>query len=314
VFVVGDELVPTASIVRECLEYQRWTTSTGEVLDANRFVFPNAPHFDAVSALICVELVENGLHGDAQAAFLRTEPVLSLALRRATLGDEALLGLAGELMMLQAITRAAAPSASPDLVYAWTGSAPSTRDFQIGTVGVEVKTTTGATSEHYIHGLHQVELGSSVDGVQETSLFLMSLGLRWLDDAGGGYSIPDLVDAVLSRLPDEATARTFLARVRQYGGDVALGYDHTEHRDVPRFRRRFELRFERLYDMADESIRVLRSVDLDGRDHVEPKSVNYRLRLPPQVRGDVNPVTGLHSIVERILSLAQVPLAKATQP
>jgi len=313
VFLVGDQLVPTVPIVRDCLEYQRWTTSTGEALDANRVVLPNAPHFDAVSALICVELVDNGLHGNLQEAFVRTEPVLALALRRAALGNEALLGLAGELVVLNALTRAGAPAAVNELVEAWKGSRPSTRDFQIGPVGVEVKTTTGGASEHYIHGVQQVELGVPVDGALETSLFLMSLGLRWLDEADGGSNIPDLVDAILSRLPDDAAASSFLAKVRQYGGDVDLGYDHPEHRRAPRYSRRFEVRFERLYDMADESIRVLRSGDLDGLDHVERDSVNFRVLLPNHVRGDVNPVAGMHAIAAKVLALAHLPLASPAQ-
>src|SRR4051794_24157565 len=57
VFVVGDELVPSMPIVRDCLEYERWTTSTGVVLEANRFVLPNAPHFDGIVAFICAELL-----------------------------------------------------------------------------------------------------------------------------------------------------------------------------------------------------------------------------------------------------------------
>lgn len=307
VFVVGDQLVPHVPAVRECLEYQRWATTSGEELNANRVVLPSAPHFDAVTALICVELIDNGLHSDPQAAFGRTEPVIALALRRAAMGHEALLGLAGELVFLSALTRAASPLAASALVEGWKGSRPSTRDFQLGPVGVEVKTTTGPASEHYIHGVRQVELGVPVDGVPETSLFLMSLGIRWLDGSSAGFRIPELVDSVLSQLPDASAAERFLTEVRQYGGDVALGYDHEVHRTASRFRRPFEVRFERLYDMTDDAIQVLRSSDLDGLVHLEQNSVTFRVSLPVQVRGDINPVTGMAAIVGRVLAKAGIP-------
>lgn len=309
VFVVGDELVPTVPIVRDAIEYQHWTTSTGEPLAANRFVFPNAPHFDGLAAFICAELIENGLYSDPSSAFRRTEPALALALRRASLGNEVLLGLAGELVVLQALLRAADPGSAMSILDSWAGSVPSSRDFQLGPVGVEVKTTTGPTSYHHINGVHQIELGFPVDGVQETSVFLLSIGLRWLDgDTHGGTSVPQLVDGIMARLPDDQARDNVLAKVRQYGGDGTLGYDHIEQHHLPRFKRPFEVRFERLYDMTDDAIRVLRSSNLEGLDHVRQDSVTFQVTLPRQVRGDRNPTTGLSRIVEKVLGLANTPL------
>ncbi|KQY22906.1 hypothetical protein ASD16_09855 [Cellulomonas sp. Root485] len=308
-FVVGDELVPTVTIVRDALEYQQWTTSAGVPLAANRFVFPNAPHFDGVAAFVCSELIENGLYSDLPAAFRRTEPALALALRRASLGNEVLLGLAGELVALQALLRAAAPGSAVPILEAWAGSAPSSRDFQLGPVGVEVKTTTGPTSQHHINGVHQIELGFPVGGVQETSIFLLSLGLRWLEeDANGGTSVPQLVESIVARVVDDQIRDDFLARVRQYGGDASLGYDHSEHCHLPRFKRPFEVRFERLYDMADDAIRVLRSSNIEGLDHVRQDSVTFQVTLPRHVRGDRNPTTGMPRIAEKVLALSKTPL------
>ena len=246
--------------VRDRLEYQRWFVGEGEPFDANRLVLPSATHFDAVTALICVELLDNGFHQRPQEAFHATEPVIDLALKRAGLANEPLVGLIGELVLLDALLRAGPSGSAHDLFCAWFGFKPSSRDFQLGTIGVEVKTTTGPASSHVIHGVHQVEPGQSVHGVRETSLFLVSLGLRWLDDPmTGGISLPDLVDAILGRLADDDDREALLAAVRSYGGDSVLGYNQAEDRNRRRFRRRFELRFERSYDMLDDAIKVLRS-------------------------------------------------------
>jgi hypothetical protein len=302
-FVAGEELVPTLSTVRDRVEYQRWFIHDGEPFDANRLILPSASHFDAVTALICVELVDNGFHRRPREAFKETEPVIDLALRRAGLGSEPLIGLIGELVLLDALL-GESPAAAHETFLAWFGYKPSTRDFQLGQVGVEVKTTTGPASTHVIHGVHQVELGVSVGGEPETRLFLVSLGVRWLDDqATGGLSLPDVVDAVLSRLADDEDRSAFLAAVRSYGGDSAVGYNHHEDRHRRRFRRRFELRFERCYDMLDEAIQVLRSSQLDGLVHIDPDSLTYRVVLPNQVRGDLNPRVGLSSIANHLLAV-----------
>lgn len=301
-FVMGDELVASMGSVRDRLEYQRWFVGDGEPFDANRLVLPSAAHFDAVTALICVELLDNGFHQRPQEAFRATEPVIDLALKRAGLGNEHLVGLIGELLLLDALLRVAPSGSAHDLFSAWFGFKPSSRDFQLATVGVEVKTTTGPTSSHVIHGVSQVEPGQAVEGVQETSLFLVSLGLRWLDDPmTGGSSLPDLVDAILGRLADDDDRKALLAAVRAYGGDSVLGYDHVDDRNRRRFRRRFELKFERSYDMLDDAIRVLRSEQLDGLTHIEAGSVSYRVNLPNQVRGDLNPRAGLDSIAKYLV-------------
>lgn len=114
--------------------------------------------------------------------------------------------------------------------------------------------------------------------------------------------LPDLVDAILSRLADDEDRTAFLAAVRAYGGDSTLGYNHHEDRNRRRFLRRFELRFERCYDMLDDTIQVLRSTQLDGLVHMDPDSVSYRVALPNQVRGDLNPQVGLAYIASALLA------------
>lgn len=303
VFIVCEELIATSKDLRTALQHQTWTTASGDPLPANRLVLPAAKHFDGVAAFICAELTANGIGADPIAAFGRTEPAIVLALRRAALSDQALVGLAGELYVLARLI-GALPSLSQSIIDGWFGSGPSTRDLQVGTVGIEIKTTSGPMSTHHIQGLHQVELGLGVAGAPETHLFLLSLGLEWLSSASSaGRTIPLLVDAVLAALPDSAAQDAFLARVKQYGGDAGIGYDHHEHRTASRYTQPFQARFERLYDLGDEALHLLRSTDVAHAVHVPQDSVSFRVQLPAQVRGDVNPVAGMPAIVEHLAAI-----------
>lgn len=303
IFVIGDALVPRDALVAENLVHDVWATRDGSSLAANRLVLPATPHLDGFAAFICAELVENGLEVDRAGAFARSEPVIAMALRRAGISNQALVGLAGELLFLSALA-SSTPDASA-VVEAWAGSVPSSRDFQLGPVGVEVKTTTGSQSEHHIQGFHQIELGTSVGGAPETHLFLLSIGIRWQPVGSPGRTIPGLVDSVLEQLPDD-DANAFLDKVKQYGGDASVGYDHRQHASNARFQQPFQAVFERLYDMTDDRLGLLRSSDLDEASHVDVGSVSFQVRLPARIRGEINPVTGMKAVTARVRGLASV--------
>jgi hypothetical protein len=300
IFIAGREIRATTAILRETLQHQSWTNVDGDPLQANRLVLPESSNLPGVAAFICAELLANGLQGDPQAAFSRTEPVVAALLYRQMLGNEVLTGLAGELLLLEALTR---QSLDPDgVVECWYGSIPSARDVQLGSVGVEVKATSGSSSTHTVQGIHQVELGHGVDDEPETALYLLSVGIRWLPgEAVGGTSIPALVEEIAGRVTPEARER-FLARLRQYGGDAGIGYDHVHDQQEPRYLRRLMSTFERLYDMLDERIRMLRSSDVDSISHVETGSITFRVTLPRQIDGEINPTTDMEQIAKRLLS------------
>lgn len=303
IFIVCEALVPTLREVTAALQHQIWTTAAGEPLSANRLVLPAAKHFDGVAAFICAELLANGVGGTPETAFRRTEPAIALALRRAALSDQVLLGLAGELYVLARLVQSL-PSRAAEIIHGWYGSGPSTRDLQIGTVGVEIKTTSGPSSTHHVQGLHQVQLGFGANGAVETHLFLLSLGVEWLPSgSGGGRAVPELVDVVLTYMADSEAREAFLARVKQYGGDAGIGYDHVSDAGGTRYGQRFQTRFERLYDVSDERLHLLRSGDVAHALHVPQDSITFRVELPPQVRGDVNPLVGMPAIVEHLTSL-----------
>jgi hypothetical protein len=305
IFLLGDELQAATRPVRERLEYQVWNRAAGEPITANRLVLPHADGFDGAAAFVCAELVANGYHDVPASAFALTEPVIAMLLRRATTRDDVLVGLVGELLVLRALLAATPPAGRTELLGSWAGSAPSSRDFQIADIGVEVKTTTGPTSKHHIQGFHQVETGVSVGGVPEAKLFLLSLGISWLPaGTSQGWSVSSLVEATLALLAEEQDRDDLRFKVRQYGGEGGQGYDHVKDRELPRFTRRFTTRFERLYDLADPAIRLLRRPDIEPFDAIDPESVAYSVDLPKQVTGDLNPVVGLPSAVGAVLNSA----------
>lgn len=306
IFVVGGPLDAVDRVIAENLDHRVWTTAAGLPLPANRLVLPAADHFDGVAAFICSELIANGVSDSVAAAFRRSEPVIALALRRATLGNQVLVGLAGELFVLARLVDAW-PERAAQVVAGWFGSRPSSRDLQLGPIGIEIKTTTQSESVHHIQGIHQVERGVSVDDEPETHLFLLSVGIEWLP-AGSttGFRIPELVEKIAASLADSAQRDEFLDRVHQYGGDTGIGYDHRTQQRSQRYRRPFHTRFERLYDLDDDRIRLLLSPDVAIATNVDVDSISYRIRLPAQVRGDINPVAGISLIAATLASLAEI--------
>lgn len=304
VFLAGNPLRASIRMVEDLLEHQVWRYSGGE-LAAARIVLPFGEHFDRLAAVLCIDLIDNDLEHERQRAFSAVEPMLGLALQRNTVADPVLNGLIGELELLRRLLLGASPPTRPDVLEAWAGSTPSARDFQLNTVGVEVKTTQGMVSAHHVSGVHQIELGSSNGGAPETNIFLLSLGLEWLGGGEGGTSLPGLVDALLAVTPTAARA-DLLARIKQYGGDISIGYDHERDRAKARYAGRYFIRFERLYDMTDDRLELLSSSDLVGLRNIDLTSVEFKVVLQDQVRGDLNPVHGWNALVPYLLTSAGI--------
>ena len=222
-------------------------------------------------------------------------------------GDPVLNGLIGELALLRRLLTQVPQPSRPDVLAAWAGSNPSSRDFQLGSVGVEVKTTQSTVSTHHVSGFHQVERGQSNGGVPETDLFILSLGIEWLEAGAGGTSLPELVDSVLAVTPGHEAQEDLLARIKQYGGDITIGYDHRRDRSKGRYAGRFHFRFERLYDMTDDRLELLTREDVNGLKNIDPESVEFRVVLESRVRGDLNPVASWNALVPHVLARAGFP-------
>lgn len=304
-FIAGEALEARHTGVRDVLEHSIWVAGDGGSVPANRLMLPSAPHFDQVAAFVCAELLEAGLERDRDRAFEETEPLIALAMRRASMGNSSLLGFAGELVFLRSLLWTAPVAAAPGIVSAWKGSTPSTRDFQFGPVGVEVKTTTRAVSRHHIQGVHQLDLGASVDGEPEHTLFLLSLGVAWLPTGDqAGFSVSELAQSALDRLADGDSREALLGAMKSYGVDPDAGYDHARHRGLATFSRRFVLKWARLYDVTDPSLSLLDGKALESLAHVVTSSVSFDVELPERVTGDANPVVGLPEATARVLGLA----------
>lgn len=310
IFLKCGEIKPVTRLVRENLEYEEWFRVNGEGLFANRLLLPAVGYFDQVAAFLCTELIRNGGDLDLTGSFFRTEPVIELAIERLRISDNEFIGLCGEMLLLRELLLGAESSEVEMIVASWRGYKESSRDFQIGPVGVEVKSTTGLASLHHVSGVHQVEVGHGVDGQDESDLQLVSIGVQWLHtDDSAAFSLPTIVEAIMVRIQDllgdkaNLVCEDLKSKIAQYGDSKDVGYQHDLMGREGYFRRAFQLSFVRCYDMVDPRIGVLSTEDVAQKKNVDLDSVTFTVRLPDQVNGDVNPVLGLSSSARHILSL-----------
>ena len=310
IFLPGPPLTTVSREIGPNLRHNTWQSADGELL-ANRLLLPTAAHFDSVAAFLCSALVENGVLGDLADGFRRTEPVIEMAMERIELQDSAFVGLCGELRILVALIDNAPRSRLREVVDGWYGHVHSSRDFQIGSAGIEVKTTTKRTSTHRIHGVAQAEPGHPVHGGYESTLILTSVGLERADGevVQGTWSLPDVVSELVERCirvsdvhPD--LEAELLEKIRRYGDDDGMGYDHANPDHRVSFAQPWRVRFVRWYDMSDRDLHALRSPDLAPFPEVDRSTIHYDLALPDSVRGDLNPWVGLGEGAKRFVDLA----------
>lgn len=286
--LVGDRLLPAMKVVQRHLEYGRWTIEeTGLQIEANKIALPALPHFFSLAALIAVELHRCGF-ADRQSlpdAFGQVEPLIEVALRRTALTEEHVIGLMGELICLEAMLDAIpALEFRGTVLDMWRGHSGG-RDFVIGNVGIEVKTTERLVSSHKFSGLHQVEAGA-VGDANEQSVYLLSVGL--CSSVDEGQSLSELVERLLRRLGQgdlpgfegrTPLQRRFLAEVASYGQANSIGYNHDTMAQEAIYGARLKPVFTpRLYDLSDPSIRLLTREHL-LRSHVSADDIQFRLEL-----------------------------------
>lgn len=283
VFLLGPTLKPASALVASNLQHDRWEPSAGgEAFEASRILLGSASHFATVAALIANELARLDLSTDAalQQAFSEVEPIIEMAIHRADLSSEVIVGLTAELQVLRAALLVTPPADRAKILPAWRGWAPG-RDFVLGRHGVEVKATLGATSRHSFSGIHQLEPQLTSSGGTE-KLHLLSCGLQLVEH--GGSSLPELVDDLLSLLSDGTGTRTtteaqFLSMVASYGGAGVPSYVHDEMRAWSIYRQRYAITFTRLYEIDDPAMRLL-DRDLIEQTFAVPSSLTFELDLP----------------------------------
>lgn len=133
------------------------------------------------------------------------------------LSSEAEVGLAGELELVARLLDAHLPAAV--VVQAWVGPLDGLHDFALGTGAIEVKATVSPSG--FVAGINSLD---QLDDTIACPLFLA--GVRLAVDTGGS-SLPELVDALRSRLKDDsATLVTLNTRLLHAGylDDVADRY------------------------------------------------------------------------------------------
>lgn len=306
-FLAGDNLKPRTGTVKSAMQHHSWHREKQSPLNANRILLPALGHFDRVGAFIAVELLREKADTDLARAFAVTEPLIELSIKRLEISENAILGLAGELLILDALCRRAEDVHVGPLVQAWDGWRRSARDLTWESTGIEVKTTTRSTSSHSIQGVHQIEpTPASNDFPGEVRLILVSVGLREVSHELPAFSIPSLVDSILERLNESGAGglvNDFLTHVSVYGSESGTGYEHaTMVHDAP-FTTRFAPNFVRGYDMGDPDVEVLRRDDVVTHPHVDVQSLTFRIDLPSMLNLN-NPVAGIHDITEAILGLS----------
>ncbi|CAD7376829.1 MULTISPECIES: PD-(D/E)XK motif protein [Xanthomonas] len=305
-FLAGDQLKPQTSTVKSAIHHHSWHRDTLPPLRANRILLPALGHFDQVGAFIAAELLRERADVNLGRAFAVTEPLIELAIKRLEISENAILGLLGELLLLDAVCRRADNLNAGQVIEAWDGWRRSARDFTWEGTGVEIKTTTRATSSHAIHGVHQIEPAPATDDtLGEARLLLISIGLSQTDPNVPALSIPSLVESIVERLTATGASGSvdeFLMRVAMYGSESGIGYEHPRMANEAPFTTPFALTFIRGYDMADPAVEVLRRDDVVAHQHVDAQSLTFRVELPATISFD-NPVAGSRRVAEAILGL-----------
>lgn len=306
-FLAGARLSPGSATVSSAIEFRTWHREGAASFHANRLLFPSFGYFDQIAAFICTELLRVGADASLVHAFARCEPLIEMALEKLRLSSQAMLGLAGELLLLDALCRRISDGQVGRVIESWDGWKKSSRDFSWGSTGVEVKTTVRNVSSHPVEGIHQVERNDGSNGEEaEEKLLLVSIGLEPAEPGYHTFSIPELVERIVVRV-DEAGAGTLvieklLARIVEYGGSPGGGYNHGSQASDPFYSTSYLTSIFRAYDMSDEAVEVLRRDDVAIRNHVNVDSVKFLIELPISVGLD-NPVIGANRVADAILGL-----------
>ena len=305
-FLAGEQLKPRTSTVKYAIHYHSWHRDTQPPLSANRILLPALGHFDQVGAFIAAELLREKADANMERAFAVIEPLIELAIKRLEIAESAILGLVGELLLLDALCRRADDRHVGPVVQAWDGWRRSARDLTWEGTGVEIKTTTRTTSSHAVRGVHQIEPAAATDdGPGESRLLLVSIGLQQTDPNVPALSIPSLVESIVARLTVSGASGLvdeFLKRVAMYGSESGIGYEHATMANEAPFTTPFSLTFIRGYDMADPAVEVLRRDDVLAHQHVDAQSLSFRVDLPATITLN-NPIAGVRRVAEAILGL-----------
>lgn len=313
VFMVCEPLAPSEPSVERAIRFSQWQPCGAPPISCNLLTLPSGEEFGTAAAAIAAELLRRRAASSESLpeVFSRVEDFVALVLRRVLMPPDFVLGLVGELLVLDELLQAMGDRArAGDPTALWRGWAQQSRDFVLGAVSLEIKTTGLQTSRHQVHGLEQVEPGRFDGGCTE-QLFLGSLGLRRA--AAGAYSVSELTTRILDKLggdngPNSRQTR-FLERLQQYGPRDSQGYVHAEMSEQDVYTECYTTTFPpRFYDMADDNLRLIRSADLaELFPHVRKQGIAYTIELPVVVPGSIeNPKLDFREFLRRLAGVSPV--------
>lgn len=313
VLLVGGPLAPKTLSVAQAMRTGEWATDDGEVASGSLFQLPSGDSFRTATAAIVAELLRRELEArPIEAVFEEVEEFIALVMKRVLLPAEFVLGLLGELIVLQevllAYERAGHDNSDPTAI--WRGWQPKARDFDFGGTSFEVKTSGLNVARHHIHGLRQVE-PRKLDDSNYERLFLVSIGLR--AGTGGRYSVSRVTDSILELLKVGSTEQTekrqttFLDKVAQYGPQGSAGYRHHEMSSLDPYAAPYTTTYApRFYDMRDPNIPIIRRTDIAERfTSILEDSLSFTLELPPGIPGSIeNPRSDVRAFLDAALPIA----------
>lgn len=311
VFFLGEELFPRLPAVRRAHGFQQWVVKeTGEKVEANRLCFGVESEYQALVATVAVEFARNlgeVANGVLENGFAATEPLIEIMLRQASLSREEALGLHGELLLVLNVLKRASqlgpgPAIRKDPTGFWRGWQLGKRDLELGSVVVEVKTTTRHERRHHFHGFSQLEPRDASE-----TLFVASV---CLDRSEDGLSTLALVDQLrvlvrsLAEQPDSSES-SFLNRLAKYGSTgrkIALNRldDVTQRLVMIPYERSLPFGF---YNMADGNLGILRVADLDEQFPVmQREGFECVLLLPDDIQGSATNPTDFKGLMVSLAS------------
>ncbi|WP_198169786.1 PD-(D/E)XK motif protein [Agromyces laixinhei] len=187
------------------------------------------------------------------------EGLKDLLAKRKKLTDEKVIGLIGELLVLDHVVAAYGEDVA---ITAWLGPLAEQHDFGFPDFDAEVKTTMSEARSHVIGSDTQLE------PVPARSLYLVSVQITRAGAAVKGFTLPELIAAVRGRL--DTTLRTF---------DNALDGLGWHHSDADLYRARFQLRSTPQAYFVDGDFPAITSKMLDAVVPNRPLvgGVSYRI-------------------------------------
>lgn len=234
----------------------------------------------------------------SQNEFSKFEEIIAKSLAKFKLDENIKIGLIGELYVLNSMLSLVSEKEKyKEIISGWFGFYSKSRDFIYAERCIEVKTTTKEKSIHNISNLNQVDPVDDDGG--KTDLYLASIGVSKNED--GEISISDLVESIIVILDDDALKPIILENISNYG-DQNIGYNHIRMKDWSQFQNRYEISFERYYDMSDPNIKLLRFSDISGMTSMIEKSVKYQIELENEIKGSKNNPISSKELVKLIFN------------